>query len=117
WGWNVLAAALIHYACIYLNIPGGYYAWLLMIVGGIVSAIYGFSQQKKQRTRTYVDTFLGYSWGGFIIGMVITLVFMPYHGMKTTYFFLMVLYGLATFVSGGLLRFRPLIVGSLFSFL
>jgi hypothetical protein len=29
----------------------------------------------------------------------------------------MILYGMATFISGGLLNFRPLILGSLFSFL
>lgn len=117
WGWLVLAASLSHYACISLNIPHGYIAWMaLMPVGAVVSIFYGLKQQKKERIRTYVDIYLGYNWAGFIIAMVIALVMMPLHGMKTTYFFLMVLYGLATFISGGLLRFRPLIIGSLFSF-
>jgi hypothetical protein len=38
------------------------------------------------------------------------------HGVKTTYFFIMLLYGMATLVSGGILRFKPLIAGSFFSF-
>lgn len=117
WGWIVLAASLIHYACLRLNIPQGYVAWMvLMPLGAVISIFYGLRQQKKERLRTYVDVYLGYNWIGFIIALFIALGMMPYHGMKTTYFFLMVLYGLATFISGGLLRFRPLIAGSLFSF-
>jgi hypothetical protein len=117
WGWNVLAAALIHYACEQLQVPNGHFAWILMPFGAIVSIIYGMRQSRKDRVRTYVDVYLGYSWGGFIIGLFTALAFMPVHGMKTTYFFLMILYGMATFVSGGLLRFRPLIIGSIFAFL
>jgi hypothetical protein len=45
------------------------------------------------------------------------VIFFGYiHGIKTTYFFLMILYGIATFTSGGVLQFRPLIIGSFFSF-
>lgn len=118
WGWNVLLAALIHYACLRAGVANGHLSWIVMMpIGGAVSLVYGLRQRKKDRVTTYVDAYLGYSWGGFIIGMFIALAFMPYHGMKTTYFFLMVLYGLATFISGGLLRFKPLIVGSLVSFL
>ena len=46
-----------------------------------------------------IDTYLGYVWGAFIIALFIALGFMPVHGIKATYFFLMVLYGIATFVS------------------
>lgn len=118
WGWNVLAAALIQYACLMLAIPGGYFSWMiLMPLGAIISIVYGIKQRSKDRVKTHVDNYLGYNWGGFIIGLILTLAFMPAHGVKQTYFFLMVLYGIATFISGGLLRFRPLIAGSIFAFL
>lgn len=117
WGWLVLGAALTHYITILLNIPSGYWVWpVLMPLGGIVSAIYGYRKGKSESVKTYIDIYLGYLWGGFIIAMLITLAFMPVHGIKITYFFLMLLYGLATFISGGLLNFRPLVFGSLFSF-
>ena len=35
---------------------------------------------------------------------------------KCPNFFLMILYGISSFVTGGLLNFKPLIFGSLFSF-
>lgn len=118
WGWNVIAAAMIHYATLRLGINNGAIVWLiLMPLGGVVSMIYGMRQRKKERVKTYVDEYLGYSWWAFIIGLFITLGTMPIHGWKHSYFFIMLLYGIATFTSGGLLRFRPLIIGSLFSFL
>jgi hypothetical protein len=48
--------------------------------------------------------------------MVITIVFGYAHGIKATYFFLILLYGMATLITGGILNFKPLIIGSLFSF-
>lgn len=117
WGWLVLSASMIHYLCIIANINYGHLVWpVLMPAGGIVSIMYGYKQSKKEIVRTYVDTYLGYLWGAFGIGLFITLLFMQPHGIKTTYFFLMLLYGMATFISGGLLNFKPLVYGSLFSF-
>lgn len=118
WGWLVFAAALINYAGILLQVEGAYYVWpVLMPLGGIISLIYGRSKTKKEKVKTYIDTYLGYSWTAFIIAMSVTLIFMPVHGIKVTYFFLMLLYGMATLVSGGILNFKPLIIGSIFSFI
>lgn len=117
WGWLVFVSSLITYAGILMHTDGAYYAWLiLMPLGGVFSFFYGRAQSKKETVRTYIDTYLGYSWTAFIIALLITLAFMPVHGVKITYFFLMLLYGLATLISGGILNFRPLITGSLFSF-
>jgi len=117
WGWLVFIASLINYASVLAGSEYGYYVWpILMPLGGIFSFIYGHYQTKKEKVKTYIDTYLGYSWTAFIIGMFITLFFMPQHGMKITYFFLLLLYGMATLISGGLLNFKPLVIGSLFSF-
>lgn len=117
WGWLVVASSMIHYVTLYLNINYGYLVWpVLMPLGGIVSAYIGYKQGKKKSVKTYIDTYLGYLWIGFGISLALTLFLMPSHGIKTTYFFLMILYGIATLVSGGILSFKPLIIGSMFSF-
>ncbi len=117
WGWLVFSAAMIQYITIMMNIPHGYLVWpILMPLGGVISGVYGYKHAKKDKVKTHVDVYLSYLWGAFGIGMLITLGFMPWHGIDKTYFFLMILYGIATFVSGGLLNFKPLIIGSLCSF-
>lgn len=117
WGWLVFIAALTQYILISLNIPNSDRVWILMPLGGIFSGIYGYKQNKKEKVKTHLNSYLGYCWAAFIIALLITLVFMESNGIKSTYFFLMILYGMATFISGGLLNFKPLIIGSLFSFL
>jgi hypothetical protein len=118
WGWLITFCALSHYITLQLGVQWGALVWaVLPPVGGVVSMVYGIKQGKKAKVKTYIDTYLSYTWGGFIIAMLITLVFGYAHGIKSTYFFLMLLYGIATFISGGILNFRPLIIGSLFSFI
>lgn len=117
WGWLVVCSALINYLSIKLDIVYGNFVWaVLMPLGGIFSGIYSYKQGKKSKVKTYLDTYLSYLWGAFGIALFIALIFMSYHGVKHTYFFLMLLYGLATFISGGLLNFKPLVFGSLVSF-
>lgn len=117
WGWLVLAAAIIHYVTIKMEIDYGYFVWItLMPLGGIYSAIFGFRQNKKSNVKTYVDTYLSALWTAFGIALILTIGFMMWHGISTTYFFLMILYGIATYVTGGILSFTPLKIGSLFSF-
>ena len=117
WGWLVMVAALIQYIALKINFEHGEYVWaILMPLGGIFSAVYGYKQNKKKSVKTYVDTYLSYLWGAFGIALVLTLISMPQYGIKVTYFMLMILYGVATFICGGILNFKPLIIGSLFSF-
>jgi len=117
WGWLVFAAALGNYAFIMFRIPGGEWIWAtLMPLGGLISLIYGNRKGRKEKSKTYIDTYLGYSWSAIIIAIILTLVFMGQNGFKSSYFFLMVLYGVATLVSGGFLNFKPLIYGSSISF-
>lgn len=117
WGWLVMIAALFHYVTFKMNFEWGYWVWIIaMPLGGVVSIIYGISQKKKSQVKTYIDVYMGYLWSAFGIAMLATLILMGFHGVKPTYFFLMLLYGIATMVSGGLLNFKPLIIGSLFSF-
>lgn len=117
WGWLVFVASLGSYILLSVGFRYFYWTWIiLMPFGGIVTSIVGVRERKRDNTRTHVDTYLRYNWVGFCIVLLITLAFLGVHGMKTTYFFIMLLYGIATFVSGGLLDFRPLVVGSVFSF-
>jgi hypothetical protein len=118
WGWNVMLSALFHYVTLKTGYEWGAWVWIIaMPLGGVVSMIYGMKQKKKNTVKTYIDTYLSYAWVAFGIALVITLIFIGWHGIKHTYFFLMILYGIATMVSGGLINFKPLVFGSLFSFI
>ena len=116
WGWLVFVASMAHFVLIQLNVVQAPVVWLLMPVGGIVSMIYGAKQSKKEKIKTHVNTFMGYLWGAMVISMIIVLT-MAVRLEDKTYPVLILIYGIGTFVSGGLLNFKPLIIGGVICFI
>ncbi len=119
WGWLVLIASLATF--VFLKLGWGnhsFYAWpVLMGSGGIIALARGFRTSRTARVQTYVSTATMYLWIGFSISLLLILTAylwgkLPY---DATYPIFIVFYGLGAFVSGGILRFRPLVVGGLLS--
>ncbi len=113
WGWLAFTAAITHF--ILLTLTDYQRPWLpwpiLMTIGGISAAIYGYRSSKTETVKNQINTFMGYLWGGFMISLLIVLAFMFKIGPEVAYPVIIIFYGLGAFVSGGMLRFRPLIWG------
>jgi hypothetical protein len=116
WGWLVLIASIMHFVFIQLNVVQAPMVWFLMPIGGVVSMIYGAKQSKKEKVKTHVNTFMGYLWSAMVISMIIVLA-MGFRLEDKTYPVLILIYGIGTFVSGGLLNFKPLIIGGIICFI
>lgn len=128
WGWLVLIASLLEFGLIrFSDTPYHWVGWpVLMTAGALISGIYGYRLGKRSSHKTHLDVAMIYLWYGFLVVIGI-LLFMA--GTKVITFNLMnaliiVMYGLGTFVSGGILKYKPLIIGgiaawviSIFSFL
>lgn len=117
WGWLVLVASLLQFGLMqFTTTPYFWVGWpVLMIGGGIVSGIYGYRLGKKSIVMTHVDLAMIYLWYGFAIAITIFIVVALFNLMPFTLLnpVIIVLYGLGTFVSGGILKFKPLIIGGL----
>jgi hypothetical protein len=112
WGWLVFIALLTEYFLAKINSPYDYIGWMILIPAGFVASfVIGIKKGRKQRVKTYIDQFMGYLWTGFIISLMIVLFLMHKINADGPYPVIFVLYGLGTFVSGGVLRFRPLQIG------
>jgi hypothetical protein len=117
WGWLVFAASVAHFMLLKMDVQQAPIVWLLMPVGGIVSMIYGAKQSKNEKIKTYVGTYIGYLWGAMGMAILVVLGMAFKIGMDVTYPILILIYGIGTFVSGGLLSFRPLIIGGVVCFI
>ncbi|HVB04303.1 MAG TPA: hypothetical protein VNE41_11355 [Chitinophagaceae bacterium] len=122
WGWLVLIASLSQYVLlVFLHNPYHYLAWQLIWVGVIISVIHSRGVRKTSRVRTYVGESMKYLWmGTFIAFFVLSMIFTVSGWDRITmliYPGYMILYGLGTFVSGNLIRFRPLIIGGIIAWL
>lgn len=116
WGWSVLLAALAHYFLLRSGHEQPYLSWLLMPITGIAAIFVGMRQKRTQHVKTHIDTAMQYVWMGFLIMLLLTLAISPKIGFETSYPLLMWLYGLGTFISGGILKFKPMWIGGLLSF-
>jgi len=120
WGWLVLIASISHF--IMMNL-GYEYAWLpwpvMMIGGGIVSGIAGYRLGKKASVKTFFDTAIVSLWYAFTITLFIILVASGVGRISwdTANVLIIALYGLGTFISGNMMKFKPLIYGGIFSWI
>lgn len=119
WGWLVFVASVGQYVLLKMGFEAynGYTWAILMPLGGIISGVRGWRDGKKQRVKTYTDEMLNYSLVAFLIALLIVLIFMSLHGgWELAYPMVMMVYGMWLFISGGALKFKPLIIGGIINF-
>ncbi|MBC7946692.1 MAG: hypothetical protein H7Y42_02350, partial [Chitinophagaceae bacterium] len=119
WGWITFIACTGQF--ILKNIyeyPGHYHVWWLIVIGVLFSIIKGIQEGKRRRVTTYVSESIKYLWIGmgmayFVLSMIITRAGWD----KQVFPYFILLYGLGTFISGSIIKFRPLIIGGIMAFL
>jgi hypothetical protein len=119
WGWLVFGCCLAGYVLkVYVHYPNHFIVWWLMPVGGVISAWYGAKQSKTQRVKSFLDEALAFLWIAIALSFIaLVAVNMIGGGLwQTAFTYYILLYAIGTFVSGSLLRFKPLIYGGLINF-
>lgn len=115
WGWITFLACTGQFILknVFEN-EKHYLVWTAIIPGIIFSIYQGSKESRRKRVKTYVDESMSYLWMGMGIGFFVLSMILSKMGWGTVVFpFFIMLYGLGTFVSGNLLRFRPLIIGGI----
>jgi hypothetical protein len=112
WGYLVLVAALAHwFLLVFTDVPYAAAAWLLMIVGGVATAVMKSRSQKEQRVKTYVDKLIGQLWIAFSISFgLLFFIMQPDHGHFLPV--IMLLFGVAMWLQGALLKYMPYKAGA-----
>lgn len=82
------------------------------ILGGIISMIYGFKESKRSGAATAGDRITSYTWGAFGFSLVFAIVYSVSHGFPPHALILLTA-GMATFISGGISKFAPFVVGGI----
>lgn len=111
WGWVVLLANLGHYAIdVFTSYPHPYVVWLLTIPAGIGSGIYGYRMSQRSPVVSHLDRLYGRVWMAVGMGIVTTLAYMPFLNYQHNPVILLMA-AIGTFISGEMLKFRPLAFG------
>jgi hypothetical protein len=116
WGYLVSISALTHYVLQFqMDIYQAYYVWLSMPVAGIITGVYYGRKKRKSTAKTFTDRAMSSIWIAFIVALIIFLLASPQIGWTVVYPVFMVLYGIGTATSGGIMKFKPLVIGGYLS--
>lgn len=118
WGWTVLICSLTQFILLhFFQSPYHYVVWMISWIIIIYQVIYMRRKYKHERVRTYTGYILGYVWLTFVI-VIFLLAFLVGRLTGGDYYMhinpiLLAVYGIPIFLSGIILRFKPLIVGGI----
>ena len=118
WGWVILFCSLGQHVLFFVfHSPWHWTVWLSTWVALIVQFIYIYRKRKIKRVTTYTEEILRYVWIVFVI-LLFLLGFMinsrhPDTNSTINMAATLALYGMPTFLSGIILRFRSLIIGGI----
>ncbi len=118
WGWVVFICSLSQFILLhFFKYPNHYLVWMVLWIIVIYQVIYIRKRNRYKKVRTYTSYIIGYIWFTFAI-VIFLLAFLI--GQLTTgeYYthinpILLALYGMPVFLSGIILRFKPLIIGGI----
>ena len=113
WGWITFIACTGQFVLKHIvQYEKHYLVWWLIIVGIAFSIYKGVKEEKNRRVRTYIDDSIKYLWIGMGASYFVLSMILSKAGWGSSIFpFFILLYGLGTFVSGSIIKFRPLVIG------
>jgi hypothetical protein len=135
WGSVVIICSLVTWAQVVFKFEIGFNIWLLTLAAIIPQIIISYRENKAKRAKTYNDIAMDYTWISFGISMFL-LMFATgamHSGMNKTFTasgtgfdspsqflynyqtaLFLILYGFPTFITGGILKFKPMLLGGVF---
>jgi uncharacterized membrane protein len=118
WGWAVFICSLSQFILLhFFQYPYHYMVWMFTWVVLIYQVIYIRRKKRRQKVRTYTDYIIAYIWItfailifliGFLIGRLTTGEY--YQHINPL---ILALYGMPVFLTGIIIRFRPLLIGGI----
>lgn len=118
WGWTVLLCSLGQFVLLTIAHTGkSYYIWFLTWIVTAYQIWYIFKKKKRETVKTYTSEIIGYVWLAFVVAMFLMAYITGFGHADVQYIILypllFVLYGIPTFLSGIILRFKPLVAGGI----
>jgi hypothetical protein len=113
WGWLIVICSLAEYFLYtFSSFENPWLVWLLTIPGVFVSLIYGFVKGSKQKVYTYAERIYMWLWLAFLLTAIMLFIFLGFEKrMYNVGPYILILAAWATFISGIVIKFRPLIIG------
>lgn len=89
-----------------------YIVWLLVIPAVIITIIYSINKKRSAPVKSSFDRIYGQLWWTIFVSIMLVLIFMAKLSYNTTPVILL-FSAIGTYITGQILRFKPLIIGGI----
>ncbi len=110
WGWVSVIGFTGHFLLMnYTDFAHPYAIWAIAIPAWLISFFYGRKKARESRMYTYADKLIIWTWVAFTVCLVILI----FSGLFFQHLnaLVLLLAGMATFITGLIIRYNPLIIG------
>ena len=113
WGWVVMIVSFSHFMLMKFQvIDHPELVWLLMLPTLLVSLFVGFKKGNQASVTSHLDTIYMWLWFTFVITMAL-MIFFLYEKWDIISPMVLMLAGYGTFLSGKIIRFKPMVYGGI----
>lgn len=117
WGTLITFCSLVSYAKIKFNFDLGFDVWLLTILAIVPQAYFGWRSRKQKKFISHNEIAMNYVWSTFAI----TIFMVSFYNYKVapanSIALFMLIYGVPTFITGGIQKFKPMLLGGVICWL
>lgn len=115
WGFVILICSAVHFSAGYFfDSEKGSYVWSLTWLGSIFQVFYLRRQNRFKKVKTWSDDIIKYLWLIFFICIaLLTFILIWQKAFFSILPAILVMYGMPTFFTGILLKFKPLVIGGI----
>lgn len=115
WGWVILICCIGQFIAIhFFKSPYAHFVWFLTWIVVLFQIFYLKKKKKLQKARTYTSEIHSMIWLVFFICMMLMVfISLQLKNYEMVNPLLLVLYGVPTFLSGTIMKFKPLLFGGI----
>jgi hypothetical protein len=116
WGWVILICCFAQFIATYFfKSENAYYIWFVTWIVVVYQVFFLRKKRKARKVKTYTDDINQFVWITFFIcGMLLVFILIQFKAYEVINPAILVMYGMPTFLSGIILKFKPLLIGGIF---
>lgn len=113
WGGLIIICSILTWAQIQFRFYLGFDIWLLVMAAVIPQVFFSIKEKRQKNFVGHDEQTMNYLWSSFGICIFILSFYTRYNENNSVTSLYMMLYGIPTFMTGGIFKFRPMIMGGL----
>ena len=113
WGTLIIFCSMVTWVQVKFNFSIGFDIWLLILVALISQIYFSIKEKKDKKFVGHDEQTMTYVWTTFSICIFITSFYNSKYDSESSTTLIMMLYGIPTFITGGIFKFKPMIIGGI----